>query len=74
VPTRLIKNETSQHVIPAGAKSRIKCGINFEPRFDRFDKFDKLTASKLTSGRLTVLLVLPVLSRVEGSRVEGSEV
>jgi hypothetical protein len=63
------------------AKSRIKacpgpdpgCGINFEPRFDRFDKLtaSKLTASNLAAGRLTVLPVLPVLSAVDGSEVEG---
>jgi hypothetical protein len=34
-----------------------------------FDRFDRLTA-----GKLTTLLVLPVLSRVEGSGVEGSNV
>ena len=32
-----------------------------------FDRFDKLTASKLTAGRLTTL---PVPSKVEGSNVE----
>ena len=56
----LIKNETSPPVIPCEAKSRIECGTNFEPRFDRF--------GKLTAGRLTVLLAL---SGVEGSEVEG---